>query len=373
MKHDANRIVALCAAVAVVAGLSVVSSPVGGATVSRVSKPAPPTPIKTLVQRAKSENGLVIYGNPPNAYFQPVIDAFKRKYPGIEVQDTDLSDNQAFSKYESEAAQGARTADLLIASAPASWIQAERNGVTANVTPVGLENFPSLTNQGHGVYVMSPEPILEVYNTRLLSASDVPSTYAQLAKAAKANPQKYALVSYSIDNALNYAAIYGLIKILGAPSTWRAYDALAPRTKTFPEGLLGLQEILQGGASIGYVSSGLGQGVLPKYNGLLAYKFMTDATPLVPQGIAVTAKASSPASAQLFLDFLFSKDGQDALCAAGFEASMNNYQPTNGCTASLTDLYQQVPKTSTYLVPVDHAVLDQQATITKRWNQAFGR
>ena len=63
----------------------------------------------------------------------------------------------------------------------------------------------------------------------------------------------------------------------------------------------------------------------------------------------------------------------DALCAAGFEASMNNYQPTNGCTASLTSLYQQVPKNSTYLVPIKQAVLDQQAAITKRWNKAFHR
>jgi iron(III) transport system substrate-binding protein len=371
MKDHANRIVALCAAVVMVTGLSAFASAADGATQPGGSKP--PTPIKTLVQRAKSEDGLNIYGNPPIAYFQPVLDAFKKQYPGIEVRHTDLSDNQVFSKYQSEAAQDARTADLLIASSPVSWLQAEENGVPANVTPVGLENFPSFTNQGHGVYVMSAEPILEVYNTKLLSAAEVPTTYTALAKAAQANPQKYSLVSYTIDNALNYTAIYGLNKILGSSRLWRAYDALAPHTKTFPEGLVGLQEIIQGGASIGYVSSGLGQGVLPNYKGLLAYKFMTDATPLVPRAIAVTAKASSPASAQLFLDFLFSKAGQDALCAAGFEASMKNYQPTNGCTASLTNLYQQVPVRSTYLVPIDHRVLAQQAAITDRWNQAFGR
>jgi hypothetical protein len=52
---------------------------------------------------------------------------------------------------------------------------------------------------------------------------------------------------------------------------------------------------------------------------------------------------------------------------------MNNFQPTNGCTASLTNLYQQVPKSSTYLVPINRAVLEKQAAITKRWNQAFHR
>ncbi|HEX8006884.1 MAG TPA: hypothetical protein VF482_10705, partial [Trebonia sp.] len=119
--------------------------------------------------------------------------------------------------------------------------------------------------------------------------------------------------------------------------------------------------------------SGLAQGVLPHYKGLAAYSFMQDATPLIPRGIAVTAKASSPASAQLFLDFLYTQAGQDALCAGGFEATMNNYHTSTGCTASLAALQKQVPPNTTYLVPISQAVLDQQSSITQRWNQAFHR
>ena len=44
-----------------------------------------------------------------------------------------------------------------------------------------------------------------------------------------------------------------------------------------------------------------------------------------------------------------------------------------GLLEVLTNLYQQVPKSSTYLVPINRAVLDKQAAITKRWNQAFHR
>jgi hypothetical protein len=52
---------------------------------------------------------------------------------------------------------------------------------------------------------------------------------------------------------------------------------------------------------------------------------------------------------------------------------MNNFHPTTGCTASLTALQSQVPANTTYLVPIDQAVLDQQSAITQRWNQAFHR
>jgi iron(III) transport system substrate-binding protein len=364
---------AAAAVVAVMcAGLGACSSS-GGSTSAGSSSPGAPTPVTRLVNAAKSEKGLVIYGNAPTQYLQPVINAFNKEYPGIKVTETDLSDNQVFSKYEAEAAQGARTADLVLASAPASWVQAEQNGVTANVTPTGLENFPADTNQGHGVFVMSPEPILETHNSKLLTPAQVPTTYAQLAADAKADPAKYKLVSYSIDNPLAYAAVYGMIHVLGANKVWSYFDAIAPSTKIYNEGLDGLQQIIQGGASVGYISSGLAQGVLPKYKGLAGYTFMKDVTPLIPRAIAVTAKAASPASAQLFLDFLYSKSGQDALCAGGFEASMNNYQPANGCTTSLTNLTSQVPAGTVYTVPINQEVLNAQAGITKRWNQAFHR
>ena len=368
------KISGLAAAVAVTAALTSCSTGGGSSSSSAVSSaPASASSLKTLKQQAQREHGLVIYANAPAQYFQPVIAAFTKQYPFIKVSPADLNDNVVFSKYEAEAAQGARTADLLIASAPASWVQAEQNGVSAGVTPTGLNAFPSWVNQGHGVFVMSAEPILTTYNAKLLTPSQVPRTWAQLAADAKADPAKYKLVSYPIANPLNYGGIYGLIHVLGAGKVWSYYNAMAPVTKTFDDGLTGLAYMLQGGASVGYMSSGLGQGVLPHYKGLAGYTFMRDATPLIPRGITVTKNAASPASAQLFLDFLYTQAGQDALCAAGFEATMTNFHSANGCTASLTALQSQVPPSTTYLVPINQAVLDQQSAITQRWNQAFHR
>ena len=368
------KISGLAAAVAVTAALTSCSTGGGSSSSSAVSSaPASASPLSTLKQQAQREHGLVIYANAPAQYFQPVIAAFNKQYPFIKVSPADLNDNVVFSKYEAEAAQGARTADLLVASAPASWVQAEQNGVSAGVAPTGLNAFPSWVNQGHGVFVMSAEPILTTYNAKLLTPSQVPRTWAQLAADAKADPAKYKLVSYTIGNPLNYGGIYGLIHVLGAGKVWSYYDAMAPVTKTFDDGLTGLAYMLQGAASVGYMSSGLAQGVLPHYKGLASYTFMQDATPLIPRAITVTKNAASPASAQLFLDFLYTQAGQTALCAAGFEATMTNFHPANGCTASLTALQSHVPANTIYLVPIDQAVLDQQTAIIQRWNQAFHR
>jgi iron(III) transport system substrate-binding protein len=365
------KIGGLAAAVALTAALASCSTGGGSASSSAVS--SSPASALTLKQQAQREHGLVIYANIPSQYFQPVIAAFNRQYPFIKITAADLDDNVVFSKYEAEAAQGARTADLLIASAPAAWVQGEQNGVSAGVTPTGLSAFPSWVNQGHGVFVMSAEPILLTYSPKLLTPAEVPTTYARLAADAKADPGKYKLVSYTISNQLNYAGIYGLTHLLGAANVWSYYDAMAPETKTFSDGLTGLAYLLQGGASIGYMTSGLAQGVLPHYKGLASYTYMQDATPLIPRAVTVTKDAASPASAQLFLDFLYTQAGQEALCAGGFEATMNNFHSANGCTASLTALQSHVPAHTIYLVPINQAVLDQQGAITKRWNQAFHR
>jgi iron(III) transport system substrate-binding protein len=360
-------------AVAVAATAALTSCSTGGGSSSSSAASSSPASASTLQQQAQHEHGLVIYANIPSGYMQPVIGAFTKKYPFIKVSSADLNDDVVFSKYEAEAAQGARTADMLIASAPTLWYQAEQNGVSAGVTPTGLSAYPSWVNQGHGVFIMSAEPILLTYNDKLLSPSQVPTTYAQLASDAKTNPAKYKLVSYSITNPLNYAGIYGLTHVLGAAKVWSYYDAMAPVTKTFDDGLTGLAYMLQGGASVGYMSSGLAQGVLPHYKGLASYTFMQDATPLIPRGITVTKNAASPASAQLFLDFLYTQPGQDALCAGGFEATMNNFHSANGCTASLTALQSHVPANTIYLVPINQTVVNQQSAITKRWNQSFHR
>jgi iron(III) transport system substrate-binding protein len=346
----------------------------GAAPTTAVSAAASPASIDSLVAQAKNEKGVVMYGNAPATYFKPIVDGFKVAYPGINFEYTSLNDNAVFSKYQSEHAQGARTADILLASAPALWIQAQSNGVIARVIPQGLSKFPSYTTQAPGLYVFSPEPILSSYNTKLLSAASAPDSYAALAAAVKADPSKYPLVSYPIDNQLGYGAIYGLIKILGWDKYWSIQDQLAPNTKTYSEGLTGLTQVTSGAAAYGYIGSGLGQVVIPaSTKGLAAYLFMKDATPLVPRGIGVTSGAASPASAQLFLDYVFSDPGQQLLCASGFEAGMNNFAPTNGCVAYLAGLQKKVPSNTIYLVPIAKDVLDQQAKIVARWNQSYHR
>jgi len=148
---------------------------------------------------------------------------------------------------------------------------------------------------------------------------------------------------------------------------------LAPYTKTEMEGLNQLQGTLKGTYTAGYFSSGLGRAFIPQYRGLFDMTYATDFEPLVPRGMAITRTAKNAASAQLFLDFIYSKGGQDVLCAVGFTAFMNNYQSSTGCTNSVADISAHVSQANIYLIPFSQKLLDDQASVSARWKQVYGQ
>src|SRR5213075_2695561 len=140
-----------------------------------------PGPLAKLIKQSKGESGIVVYGNPPAANFNALVDRFHYYYPWIKVTEYDLDDNTIFSKYASEAAQGVRTADLLIASAPNLWVYASRKGYAMkSFTPLGLNKFHKFAKQFKGIYVMSPDPTIIVYN-KLLLKGKVPEGVADIA------------------------------------------------------------------------------------------------------------------------------------------------------------------------------------------------
>ena len=52
-----------------------------------------------------------------------------------------------FSKYAAEHGTGARTADILIASAPGLWVGAVDHGYLQPFTPAGISSFPAFISR----------------------------------------------------------------------------------------------------------------------------------------------------------------------------------------------------------------------------------
>src|SRR5215216_7306383 len=183
-----------------------------------------PGPLAALIKKSKTESGIVFYGNPPTANFNALVERFHYYYPWIKVTSYDLDDNTIFSKYASEAAQGTRTADILIASAPNLWVYAARKGYALRTfTPLGLSNYPSFVKQYPGIFIMSPDPAIIVYN-KLLLKDKVPNGLTEIANDTGTYDK---LTGYTVDNTFGYTGLYGYVQKKG----WANFEKIGKKLR----------------------------------------------------------------------------------------------------------------------------------------------
>jgi iron(III) transport system substrate-binding protein len=360
---------------ALAGGLIVVGALASTATPAVGAKPTPPAAhpsLAALIAGSKQEDGkLVIYGNPSQQVMAPVIAAFQAAYPWVKVTHYDLDDNTIFSKYIAEHSSGAPSADLLISSAPNLWIYASRKKLAADFTPRDIASYPSFARQYKGIFVMSTDPAIIIYNKLLLkSSSDVPTGLGDLAQRVKANPGTYGkLTAYTVENNFGYAGYWGYVQKNG----WSVLNTLAPSTRTTASAGTMLQTVAQGGAVAAFLTSGAVRGTIASnktFTDTVGWTYEKDLTPLVPRGIAITSGASRPFTAKLWVDWAFSTAGQQTLCEAGFTPYRSNFRPVN-CQNSLQNLYDAVGKDHTYLVPFSQKYVNDKPKFTVTWHDAF--
>jgi iron(III) transport system substrate-binding protein len=307
----------------------------------------------------------VIYGNPPPAQFKPVLDAFAKTYPSIKVSYSDQDDNVSFAKYRAEHAQGARTADIIIASSPLQWDN--NRDIALNWTPTDAAAYPSFLRQFPGVLIFSPDPAVSVYSKPKLPADRVPATFAQLESDLKQHPDLFnkKIATYTVDNQFGYSAFWGLAQKQG----WSVLNTLGPASKPQADGTAIVQQLASGASNYGFFESGLVRGGLTGAVGqVVGWTYMRDFTPLIPRGVAITKGAANPTAAKTFLNWVYSAPGQQVLCATGFTA----FRTGVSCPNSLAAVDQAVGPANVFLVPFHSTIAQDHTAFVKRWHQVFG-
>ena len=354
-------------ALATLALVTGVAAAVAGSAGSPAQAAKKPNPLAALIKQSKKESGLVFYGNPPAANFNVLLTRFKARYPWIKTTPYDLEDNTIFSKYASESSQGARTADVLIASAPNLWVYAARRGYAKAFTPIGIGQYPRFARQFKGIFVMSPDPAIIVYNKVVLGRK-VPASVTAIANDAGTYRK---VTGYTVDNTFGYTGLWGYVQKKGWANFRKIAKRLTPQT-----GVAGqLQLVAQGGATAAYLTSPTARFRIASDDNLgrlLAWSYVRDAEPLIPRGIAITAKAKSPASAKLFLNFVYSKPGQQAMCDAGFTAFRLKFKPSRGCKNTLAEVYRRVGRKNVIFVPFSNRFVNDRPKFARTWHSIFG-
>lgn len=294
-------------------------APLGAAGVLHAAPANYPGDYENLVSAAKKEGRLSIYTSTDDAQGEALLNAFRSAYAGITVDYNNLGTNGSYSRVVAEAAAKQVTADIVWTSAMDQLMTLVEKGYADAYASPETATLPKWGEFKDTLYATSIEPVGILYNKTLLPEDKVPRTRADLVKYLVANkdalkgkvatfdPEKsgsgFLFFTHDADND---PQVWDLVKAFGA-----AEGKLYPSSGAMREKVVSGEHVLAFNIISSYALE------WAKENPNLGAAFTKDYTLGFSRLALITKGAPHPAAAKLFLDFMLSKAGQDALAGKG--------------------------------------------------------
>lgn len=328
------------------------------------------------VEKSKRENGLVIYGNVAADNFAPIIAEFRKKYPWISVKTLDLGPAPAFERYLTESSVGHRSADLIAAASPTVWLRFIKRGELEPYEAEGAQQLPEWSRPFPGLYTLSTDPMVIVYNKLLLPPERRPKSIAQLRALAKSHPKDFAnrMTTYdALRHPFAYAIHWTYAKERGQ-AAWDAFKELGPITRPEGGGASMVEKVAVGEYTIVYFSSPLTfykSMKDMKSSPVLAWSLIEDGTPVMMRGIGITKKSQNKSSAQLFIDFVVSRPGQLAAARGGMTPYRSDVRPDEVPFLTFDAIRNRVGDKNVLLIKYDEKMVADMKAFTDAWRAAY--
>ncbi len=328
------------------------------------------------VDASKKEQGLVVYGNVSADNFAPVLEAFRKKYPWIKVQTLDVGPAPAFERYLTESSVNRRSADLIAAASPTGWLRFVKRGELEPYVAEGSAQLPEWSRPFPGLYTLSTDPLVMVYNKLLLKPDQQPKSIAQLRALLKSNPANFAgrLTTYdALRHPFAYAAHWTYAKARGE-AAWEAFRELGPATRPEGGGASMVEKVAAGEYTAIYFSSPLTfykSMKDMKSSPVLAWSLIEDGTLVMMRGIGITKKSQNKASAQLFLDFVVSRDGQLAAARGGMTPYRPDIRPDEVPFLTYDAIRDRVGEKNLLLIKYDEEMVTDMKNFSEKWQAAY--
>lgn len=331
-------------------------------------------PLVALAEASKSETeGLLVHSIMGENNWAPVIAAFNAKYPWITVTALDLGTTETFEKYYTESAGGARTADMIITSSPDGWQGFIAKGELQVYKPVNIEGMPDFATLAEGVYAVSTDPMIIIYNKQLVATP--PETMEAVAAFASDPANAGKITTYDAEkNGTGYGINWFWAANKG-DAGWPTLEAIGKSNVNMQTSAGNMvNAVLSGEASVGYFVSAI--SVFPKFpdaEPILGYSYQKDGQVVLVRGMGITKAAKSSASAKLLMEFILSAEGQMAWADGG----LTPYRPDVADQAKyhLQRVIDAVGEENIipFFFDPNIASADNRAAFLAQWKTAFGR
>lgn len=247
----------------------------------------------------------------------PLVADFSRLHPGIKVHYVELPASVLNQRFLTQAAQGRGTVDFLWSSAMDLQIKLVNDGYARRYVSPERAGLPHWANWKDQAWGTTAEPIVFLYNRKLIADDAMPRGHDALMRLLEQRPpsMRGRFGTYDIStSAVGY--LYLSQDAEAEQDVWRFVRAMAAnKPRLFDRAEEMVQEIGKGRLAIGYNIVGSYALEQAERNPDLGMVVPQDYTLLMSRIAVIPKAARHPNAAGLFLDFLLSRAGQRHLVA----------------------------------------------------------
>lgn len=287
-----------------------------------------PRSYDSVVRAAAREGRLSIYSTTDAREVADLLRDFRSLYPQLQVEYADLNSTELYSRFIAEVAAREGTADVLWSAAMDLQIKLVNDGYAQPYASPEKPNLPEWAIWKNEAYGTTAEPIVIVYNKRLMPPADVPSTRADLEHLLDTNPAYRGRVAMMNPERSGSAFLYITQDLQVTRGTWRLLRAMGrAHVQLYSSAGAMLERVASGEHLIGYNMIGPYAFERQKRDPALGVVLPRDYLLVASRIALIPADARNPAAAKLFLDYLLSKRGQSQLAARHMTSVRSDLPP----------------------------------------------
>lgn len=295
--------------------ISMLTLPLGSAFAASTSFPENyPADYQTIIDAANKEGKVIIYSTTDTAAAAPIIKGFEALYPNITVEYNDMNSTELYNRYISEQASFSGSGDVIWSSAMDTGLKLATDYAQPYSSPESGK-LPTWAIWKSSAYGTTFEPLVFIYNKRLIKAEEIPASHATLATLIKSDSDRFKnkVTTYDIEK----SALGFMLAVEDMKNDPKYFDHLKDIASA------GMIVQSSTGTMLERVSSGenlIGYNILEPYAKTRALKdpslgiaYPTDYTLVLSRVTFISKQAKNPNAAKLWLDYLLSQKGQDIL------------------------------------------------------------
>ena len=334
-----------------------------------------PADYQKIIDGAKKEGKLVIYGATDSKATQPLIKDFNALYPGITIEYNDMNSTEVYNRFISEVAAGGNTADVMWSSAMDLQMRLASDGYALAYKSVEASKIPGWAVWNDMAYGTTFEPAAIVYNKRLVDAKEVPQTHAEFAKLITSEKFKDKVTTYDIEKSgVGFMFMtQDAHEFAQFPALENAFGAARVRVQSSTGTML--ERISSGENLIGYNVLGSYALVRAKTDPSLGVVLPKDYTLILSRVQFINKSAKNVNAAKLWLDYMLSHRGQTIIAN---ESKLYAIRADVKGETTSADLIKLIGEKNIKPVPVSPAVLTYLApakrmAFLKQWKETAGK